>query len=100
MMFTPFFFHWYIGVVPPLVGVAVKFTAVPEQTVDASAVMLTLGTMLEDTVNVTLLLLATVVNVQAALLVITTLMASLFAGDDSVYVDDVAPLMFTPFFFH
>ena len=81
-------------------GVAVKFTAAPEQTVDASAVMLTLGTMLEDTVNVTLLLLATVVDVQAALLVITTLMASLFAGDDSVYVDDVAPLMFTPFFFH
>jgi hypothetical protein len=78
----------------------VKFTAVPEHTVDASDVMLTLGTMLEDTVNVTLLLLATVVDVQAALLVITTLMASLFAGDDSVYVDDVAPLMFTPFFFH
>jgi hypothetical protein len=22
--FTPFFFHWYDGVVPPLVGVAVK----------------------------------------------------------------------------
>ncbi len=77
-----------------------KFTAVPEHTVDASAMMPTLGTMLEDTVNVTLLLLATVVDVQAALLVITTLMASLFAGDDSVYVDDVAPLMFTPFFFH
>ena len=79
---------------------AVKFTAVPEHTVDASAVMLTLGTMLEDTVNVKLLLLATVIDVQAALLVITTLIASLFAGAASVYVDDVAPLMFTPFFFH
>lgn len=30
-MFVPFFFHWYEGVVPPLAGVAVKVTAVPEQ---------------------------------------------------------------------
>ena len=84
MMFTPFFFHWYVGVVPPLVGVAVKFTAVPEQTVDASAVMLTLGTILEETVMVTELLVATVEEVQAALLVITTLIASLFTGAASV----------------
>ncbi len=27
----PFNFHWYDGVVPPLVGVAVKVTLVPEQ---------------------------------------------------------------------
>jgi len=43
LMFTPFFFHWYVGVVPPLVGVAVKFTAVPEQTVVASAAITTEG---------------------------------------------------------
>ena len=67
-----------------MVGVAVKFTAVPEQTVEASAVMLTLGTILEETVIVTELLVATVVEVQAALLVITTLMASLFAGAANV----------------
>ena len=28
----PFTFHWYAGVVPPLVGVAVKMTEVPEHT--------------------------------------------------------------------
>ena len=43
MMFTPFFFHWYVGEVPPLVGVAVKFTAVPEQNVELSAAILTEG---------------------------------------------------------
>ncbi len=70
-----------MGVIPPLVGVAVKFTAVPEQTVVASATILTLGTMLDETVIVTLLLLATVVEVQAALLVIVTLITSLLAGE-------------------
>ena len=29
---TPPFFHWYVGVVPPLVGVAVNVTDVPAQT--------------------------------------------------------------------
>ena len=28
---TPFFFHWYDGDEPPLVGVAVKVTEVPSQ---------------------------------------------------------------------
>ncbi len=64
-----------------MVGVAVKFTAVPEQTVVASAAILTLGTMLEETVMVTELLVATVVEVQAALLVMTTVITSLFTGD-------------------
>ena len=27
--FVPFTFHWYVGLVPPLVGVAVKVTDVP-----------------------------------------------------------------------
>ena len=30
-IFEPFFFHWYVGVLPPLVAVAVKVTLVPEQ---------------------------------------------------------------------
>ena len=35
--------HWYDGVVPPLVGVAVYVTLVPEQTApDGAAAMLTL----------------------------------------------------------
>ena len=28
-MLVPPFFHWYVGVVPPFVGVAVKVTLVP-----------------------------------------------------------------------
>ena len=28
----PFFLHWYVGALPPLVGVAVNFTLVTEQT--------------------------------------------------------------------
>jgi hypothetical protein len=67
-----------------LVGVAVKFTVVPEQTVVASAEILTEGVRLDVTVKVTVLLVATVVEVQAALLVMTKEMASLFAGDVNV----------------
>lgn len=86
--------------VPPLVGVEVKFTVVPEHIDVASAAMDTDGVKPEVTVMVTVLLLATVVDVQLALLVITTAIASLLVGDVKVYVDDVAPVMFTPFFFH
>ena len=40
---APFSFHWYTGVVPPLVGVAVKVTEVPAQmVVPGLAAMLTL----------------------------------------------------------
>lgn len=43
-VFTPFSFHWYDGVVPPLVGVAVKVTDVPEQIVlPGFAAILTAG---------------------------------------------------------
>jgi hypothetical protein len=35
-------FHWYDGVVPPFVGVAVNVTAVPEQTLLIEAEMVTL----------------------------------------------------------
>ena len=40
---VPFTFHWYAGVVPPLVGVAVKVTDVPAQTgfADGAATTLT-----------------------------------------------------------
>ena len=57
-----------------------KLTAVPEQTVVLLAEIDTEGVILEETVMVTALLVATVVDVQAALLVITTVITSLFAG--------------------
>ena len=42
----PFTFHWYDGVVPPLVGVAVKVTLVPEQIVVLLVLMPTLAVKL------------------------------------------------------
>ena len=43
-MLTPPFFHWYVGVVPPFVGVAVITTDVPEQIAPAGfAEILTLA---------------------------------------------------------
>lgn len=43
-VFTPFSFHWYDGVVPPLVGVAVNVTDVAEQIVlPGFAAILTAG---------------------------------------------------------
>ena len=44
LTFVPFLNHWKVGEVPPLTGVAVKVTLVPEHTVVAgTAVILTLA---------------------------------------------------------
>ncbi len=77
-MFTPFFFHWYVGVVPPFVGAAVKLTEVPEQTVVALAVMLTEGVTAALITMVTALLVAVVVLAHAALLVKLNVITSPF----------------------
>ena len=39
--FTPFTFHWYAGVVPPFIGVAVKMTDDPGQKGFEEAMMVT-----------------------------------------------------------
>src|SRR6478752_6440209 len=41
--FVPFTFHWYDGLVPPLVGVAVNVTCVPSQMLRLSALIETAG---------------------------------------------------------
>ena len=51
--FTPLTFHWYDGVSPPLVGVAVNVTGVDAQTGLAEARIETLTGRLEFTVIVT-----------------------------------------------
>ena len=49
----PFTCHWYVGVVPPLVGVAVNVTASPEQIAPLGlATILTAGTTVGLTVIV------------------------------------------------
>ena len=58
--FAPFNFHWYDGVFPPFVGMAVKVTLVPEQ-IELSAsleVMETDGVSPDETVVVIELLVA------------------------------------------
>lgn len=75
--FTPFSFHWYDGVVPPLVGVAVKVTEVPEQIVlPGFADILTAGTTVVLTVIVIPLLVAVIGDAHEALLVITQVTTS------------------------
>jgi hypothetical protein len=54
----PFILHWYEGVVPPFMGIAVKVTFVPEQIVVAEAVILTLAGKFGFTVIVMELLVA------------------------------------------
>lgn len=56
-------FHTYTGVVPPLVGVAVKVTDVPEQIAVADAAILTEGVIIGLTVSKALLLVADGVHV-------------------------------------
>jgi hypothetical protein len=86
-------------VVPPLVGVAVNVTLVPEQTVVADAPILTLAGKLGFTVIVTALLVAGLPVAQVAFEVITTVTTSLL---DKVLVVNVALLLpaFAPFTFH
>ena len=57
-----------------------KFTAVPEQTVVLLAAIDTEGVILEETVMVTALLVAVGVDKHPELLVMTTVITSLFAG--------------------
>ena len=64
----PFSFHWYVGVVPPLVGVAVNVTDVPAQIVDEGlAAMLTLAGRFGFTVIVIVLEVAGLPVAQVAL---------------------------------
>ncbi len=67
-----------MGVVPPLVGVAVKFTAVPEHTVVLLAAMLTDGVTAALITIVTALLEAVVELAHAALLVKLNVITSPF----------------------
>src|SRR6478736_707892 len=72
---TPLTCHWYDGLLPPLVGVAVNVTEVPLQIDVVLAAILTLGSTLVD-VMVTGLLVAVGVDAQARLLVIITVTTS------------------------
>jgi len=73
-------YHWYEGVDPPLVGVAVKVTFVPIQTGLLLATMLTLATAAALTVMVITFDVAGLPVGQVALEVMTTFTWSLLTG--------------------
>jgi len=76
---VPLSFHWNEGV-PPLTGVAVKITLVPEQIVVALAPIVTDGTTVEPTVIVMAFDVAVVGLAQEIEDVITTVTTSLLAS--------------------
>ncbi len=98
---APFNFHWYAGVVPPFVGVAVKVTLVPEQ------ILLSASFDAIDTAGVTLLFTDVVMlfplavddDWQVLLAVSTTVTTSLFDNEALVYVVASVPTL-VPFNFH
>jgi hypothetical protein len=98
---VPLFFHWYVGELPPLVGVAVKVTLVPEHIApEVLAAILTLAGKLEFTVIVIRLEVAGEPLTQEALLVIIQVILSLLTKDDEAYIELIAPEIAIPFFCH
>jgi hypothetical protein len=85
--------------VPPLVGVAVKVTEVPEHIVEAVALMETAGVTDGLTVIAMLFDVAVVGEAQVTEEVITQLTASPFTKEVVVYTELLEPV-FPPFSFH
>jgi hypothetical protein len=96
--FTPFICHWYVGVVPPLVGVAVNVTLFPEQIEVDEALIETEG-VTEFVVIVTTLLVAVTVVTQLALEVMMHMTWSPLVSELDVSVVELVPA-FTPFICH
>lgn len=97
---VPFNNHWYAGVVPPLVGVAVKVTLVPEQMVAlGDALTVTLGVTFGDTVIVTVFEVAGLPETQGKLELITHVTTSLLFKEEEVNVVLLVPTLL-PFTFH
>lgn len=88
-----------MGVVPPLVDVAVNATLVPAQISDRDETMLMVGVTAIVTIIVMLLLVTVVEVVHAALVVSTQTTTSLLLNVLDVNVEALVPT-FTPFTFH
>ena len=90
-----------MGVVPPLVGVAVNVTLVPAQIVEEGlAEMVALTGKLGFTIMVMPADVAGFPVAQSAFEVNTTVITSPFTNVVVENVEAVAPPIFTPFFFH
>jgi hypothetical protein len=69
--FVPLTFHWYVGLLPPFTGVAVKVIAEPSQREVEVAVIVTAG-VTSSSLSVIVLLVTTGIVTHSALLVIVT----------------------------
>jgi hypothetical protein len=97
---TPFFLQMYCGLVPPLVGVAVKVMALVTQDAPGELLIVTEGiTVLAENESVIVLLVAFGELKQLALLVNTQLTSSPETGEVKTNVDEFAPTA-TPFLYH
>jgi hypothetical protein len=96
---VPFICHWYVGIVPPFVGVALNVILLPAQIEVELAVTKTEG-VTEFTVIVIELLTAVGDVVQLALLVITTETTSLSLSKEVVKVAELEPGTLIPFICH
>ena len=98
--FVPLICHWYVGVVPPLVGVAVKTTGSPAQIVAPVEVILTDAGRIAVTV-ISMVFDTTVAGVaHNAFETMVTETTSPFTKVVVVKVVDVAPNTSTPFTCH
>ena len=75
----PFTFHWYEGVLPPLVGVAVNVTEVPAQIFVALGLTATEGVTEVETLIVMPFEVTVVIELQVALEVTSQVITSLLA---------------------
>src|SRR5438034_698321 len=96
--FTPFTCHWYVGVVPPLVGVAVNVMLLPAQ-IEVDEALIETDGVTELVVIVITLLVAVDVAAQLAFDVMMTVIWSLFESEPDVNVAELVPA-FTPFTCH
>lgn len=98
-LFTPFTFHWYAGVVPPLVIEAVKTTLDPEHTEVVGVEMVIVGAEAIFTVMLIGVEITVGVEIHAAFDVISQVTTSpLFQVEDE-YTAAFVPT-FDPFNFH
>jgi len=91
----------YTGVDPPFVGFEVNVTEVPEQIEPVGEAAIEMeGTKLFDTVIAIELEVVLTGDAQPAFETRVHVNASPFTIELVIYVDNVAPLMVAPFFFH
>lgn len=95
----PFTFHWYDGLIPGFVAVAVKVTLVAEQIVVALALMLSVGVWAALTFTVIPFEVAVLFDKQLALDVSTQVTVCPFVSALVVNVALLVPV-FTPLIFH